>query len=390
MDNFEQMLNESLDKNAGVAMGEKITATIVSIGSEYIFLDLGMRSEGMILRSEFEKEGELTVKEGQSIDVVTVASKDGAVMCATRMGHGVVEKNDNKSALAARVKDAFDAELPVEGKVKGVNKGGFDIDIFGLRAFCPISQIDTAYCEKPDEHLEKTYLFKISRFENDGANIIVSRREILKVEEEEAKKRAFEILKAGDVIDGTVSNLMPYGAFVKIGGVEGLLHVSQISHTRINHPDEVLTQGQPIKVQISDINRDNGKISLSLKSLLADPWDEFIETVKTGSLFNGTVSRIMDFGAFVEILPGIEGLVHVSQMKTGEHVNNPRRLLNVKDSIEVRILDIDPDNRKISLTMVDHDAEEEKQATEDFRSASKAGSSMGTFGDLLNNSISKK
>ena len=394
-ENFEDMLNESFAAEAGIAIGQKITATVVSVGAEYVFLDLGTRSEGMVIREELERDGELTVNVGDQIEVVTAALKDGAMVCATRLGQGTVERSDDMGALVAQLKDAFDAGLSVEGKVKETNKGGFNVDIFGVRAFCPISQIDIAYCDTPDDHVGRTYEFVITRLENDGRNVVVSRRVLLQKAADIAKEKAWESLAVGQVMDGTVSSLKPYGAFVKLGDVEGLLHISEISHSRIQHPEEVLTAGQPVRVQIKDLDNAKKKISLSLKSLLADPWDEFAATTTTGRVFEGKVMKIADFGAFVEVADGIQGLVHVSQMKTGAHVSNPRSVVSVGQMVEVRVLEVDPQTRRVSLAMVDRDAEAEKANAEEFRSqksqsATSATASMGTLGDLLGKSLSRK
>lgn len=391
--NFEEMLNESFAADAGISIGQKIEAEVVSIGSEYVFLDLGTRSEGMLLRAELEKDGELSVSVGDKISVVTTAVRDGAMICATKMGQGSVERSDNMSAVVGQLQDAFDAGLAVEGKVKETNKGGFTVDMFGVSAFCPISQIDNVYCEAPDEHVGKTYMFAINRIENEGKNVVVSRRTILEQEAEVLRDKLWETLSAGQVLDGTVSSLQPYGAFVNIGGTEGLLHISEISHTRLQHPEEVLSKGQAIKVQIKELNPESKKISLSLKSLLDDPWDEFVGTTATGAVFEGKVAKIADFGAFVELSDGVQGLVHISQMKTAGHVSNPRSVVSVGQTVEVRVLEIDPSTRRVSLTMVDKDAEQEQANTDAFRASTKrsaASSSMGTFADVLNSSLKKK
>ncbi|MBN2529023.1 MAG: S1 RNA-binding domain-containing protein [Deltaproteobacteria bacterium] len=394
-DNFEQLLNDSFAVDAGISLGEKVLATVVSIGAEYVFLDLGTRSEGMVQRDELEKNGELTVKVGDEIEVVTSASKDGAIICATRLGQGSVERTDDTAALVAQLQDAYDAGLSVEGKVKETNKGGFNVDIFGVRAFCPISQIDITYCDTPDEHVGRTYEFAITKLENDGRNVVVSRRVLLQKAAELEKQRVWETLCVGQVMDGTVSSLQPYGAFVNLGGIEGLLHISEISHSRLQHPEEVLEKGQALRVQIKELNPEKKKISLSLKSLLDDPWDEFVATTTTGTVFNGKVMKIADFGAFVEVASGIQGLVHVSQMKKGSHVSNPRAVVSVGQQVEVRVLEVDPQSRRVSLAMVDRDAEQEQENAEAFRASSRksqsdSSASMGTLGDLLGNRLGKK
>jgi small subunit ribosomal protein S1 len=393
-DDFEDLLNESEAKVAGVAVGERLDAKVVSIGKEHVFLDIGIRSEGLLLRAEVERDGELTVAIGDRIPVFTVGARDGAVMCARRLGAvagSASDRRDDSEAVLAQLKDAFEAGMPIEGSVKEVNKGGFSVSVLGQRAFCPVSQIDRVYCEKPDEHLGRTYPFSIIRFEEGGRNIVVSRRAILEREAEEAAQIAIESLHEGDVVEGEITSLQKYGAFVDVGGVEGLVHVSELSHTRVGHPDEVVTKGQRVRVQIKEIDRAKGKISLSLKSLLDDPWNEALATLSAGRLAEGKVSRLAAFGAFVELYPGVEGLVHVSQMAADKRVNNPREMVAAGQKVRVRVLEIDPDRRRISLALVDENAEEEREATEAFRASNASHKrGMGTLGDLLGASLKKK
>jgi len=393
-DEFEDLLNETEAKVAGVGVGEKLDAKVVSIGKEHVFLDIGIRSEGLLARTEVERDGELTVSIGDRIPVFTVGARDGAVMCARRLGAaagGAFDRKDDMTAVIAQIEDAFNAGMPIEGTVKEVNKGGFSVHVLGVRAFCPVSQIDRVYCEKPDDHLGRTYAFAIARFEEGGRNIVLSRRILLEREAEEAAKIVLERLNVGDIIEGEVTSIQKYGAFVDVGGAEGLVHVSELSHTRIAHPEEVLSKGQHVRVQIKDIDRAKGKISLSLKSLLDDPWNEALANLSAGRIAEGVVSRLAQFGAFVELFPGVEGLVHVSQMAADKRVGNPREMVSQGQKVRVRVLEIDPERRRISLALVDENVEEEREATEAFRAtAANRKSGMGTLGDLLGAKLGKK
>jgi len=394
LEDFEKMLNDSEAKAAGVGVGEKLDATVVSIGKEHVFLDIGTRSEGMLQRAEVERDGKLTVAVGDRIPVFTVGVRDGAMMCARRLGAAAgnaLDRRDDAAAVLAQIKDAFDAGMPVEGTVKEAIKGGFSVSVLGHRAFCPVSQIDRVYCEKPEEHVGRTYAFEITGFEESGRNVVLSRRAILKREAEEAAKITIERLGPGDIVEGEVTSIRKYGAFVDIGGVEGLLHVSELSHARVGHPDEVVSKGQRVRVQIKEIDRVQGKISLSLKSLIDDPWNEALRSLAAGRMCEGTVTRLAAFGAFVELVPGVEGLVHVSQMAADKRVSNPREVVSPGAKVRVRVLEIDPDRRRISLALVDENAEEEREATEAFRASTgtrKQG--MGTLGDLLGDSRKKR
>jgi len=392
-DDFESMLDESFAADAGISPGEKIEVTVVSIGAEHVFLDLGTRAEGMIPREELTVEGELSVAIGDRITVFTTGSRDGAVECARTIGGASsMDRGLDKEALMEKISEAHDAGIPVEGIVKEVNKGGFSVSIMGVRAFCPVSQIERGFCETPEDHLEKTYSFSIIKYEEGGRNVVVSRRRILEQEAEEAAAEAWGGLKEGDIFDGTVSSVQKYGAFVDIGGIDGLVHVSEISHTRVEDPKEVLDVGQKVRVQIKDLNHSDKKISLSLKSLETDPWSDAVSKITSGRVMKGVVTRIVQFGAFVELMPGVEGLVHISQMSQEKRISNPREIVSQGGDVKVKVLEIDPDRRRISLAIVDENAQDEAAVTRDLQElqakASKSG--MGTLGDLLKGSIKKK
>jgi len=385
-DSFEAMLEESFAAPAGIAPGTKVDAVVVSIGKDHIFLELGTRADGMMRREEVGRDGEVTVAVGDRISVFTAGAKDGAVLCRMRVGvAGAMERSDDKDGVILQIREAYEAGLPVEGTVKEVNKGGLSVSLAGVRAFCPVSQIVRGFCEKPDEHLNKTYSFAVIKFEEGGRNVVRSRRKLLEEEAEASAREAWGHLSVGDILDGRVTSLQKYGAFVDIGGIEGPVHVSALSYTRVEHPEQVLAAGQEIRVQIKDLDERSRKISLSLKSLLQDPWAETVAGLTSGTVVGGKVTRLATFGAFVEIAPGVEGLVHISRMSGTKRVSNPREVVSVGGEVKVRVLEIDPDTRRISLELVDPDAEEEREAAESFRAASRpAGrSGMGTLGDLL-------
>jgi len=390
-DDFEQMLNESFAATAGVAAGEKREATVAKIGREWIYLDLGARSEGLLSRLEVERDGEVTIEEGQRLTVLTTGSRDGAVICALRLGKaGSGERvKDSGEALAA-LTDAFESEMPVEGTVKEVNKGGLSVSLMGLRAFCPLSQIERGYCEDPSQHVGRTHPFLITRIEEGGRNIVVSRKRLLEREAAELAREAMTTLAEGEVREGTVKSLKPYGAFVDIGGFEGLLHVSELAHTRVDDPAELLSVGQTVQVQVKEIDATAQKISLSLKALARDPFVDATAGLASGTVLRGRVTRIAPYGAFVEIAPGVEGLVHISRLAAGRRVNTPREVVQTGEEIDVLVVEIDAEARRISLERIDEDAEAERVATEEFRRETKPRSGgMGTLGDLLAGKLKK-
>jgi len=268
--------------------------------------------------------------------------------------------------------------MPVEGTVAESVKGGFSVTVMGQRAFCPISQIDNKYTENPADHVGQTYVFEIVKIEENGRNIVVSRRRLLAREAEIHAEKIWITLAVGQVLEGTVSTLKPYGAFVDVGGIEGLLHVSELSFNRVNDPKDMLAVGQKLNVAIKDIDRDKKKISLSLKSLLKDPWIEVTDSLSVGLVIKGKVTRLAQFGAFVEIQAGVEGLIHVSEMSPDRHVRTPREVVQEGQAVVVRILELDRERRRIGLAL----ESEDEPLTNESVAASTASAVKHGFGTL--------
>lgn len=325
--------------------GETVSGIVVKITKDTVFVDLGGKSEGVVEIEEFlDKDGNLTVREGERLDL-RIASLDEGI----RLTKGVRVQGAEAIDL---LRDALQSRLPVEGRVAGVNKGGFDIDLSGVRAFCPISQIDLRYCHNPQEHVGQRYAFRIMEIKDKGRNVVVSRRVLL---EEERKRQARETLanlKVGLEVEGKVTKLTDFGAFVELGGVEGMVHVSEISRARISRPSEVLQEGQTIKARILKVESDpkgRPRIALSMKVLEPDAWEKGFD-FKEGEIIRGKVSRVAEYGAFVEVAPGVDGLLHVSEMSY-ERVTDPRTIVKEGDEIEVYVLGIDFQSRRISLSL---------------------------------------
>jgi small subunit ribosomal protein S1 len=383
---FDEMLNDSFAPGKKLSPGDKVKATVVRVGQDYVFLDFGMRTEGLMMRSEVTDEsGEVTLAVGDETTVFVTAFRDGAILCGKRIGSSTGEdRSGDKEALMNTIREAFDSGMPVEGTVKETNKGGFDVQVMGVRGFCPISQIDNSFCETPEEHVGKTYGFEIIKFEEGGRNIVLSRRKILEREAEEAAKEVWETIKVGESYEGVVTSVMEFGAFVDIGGVQGLLHISEISYDRVEDPNEQLSKGQKLRVAVKDLDVEKQRISLSLKDLLDDPWDSTIASLSNNQIVNGRVVRLAPFGAFVELVPGIEGLVHISQMSGDRRINTPREVVAEGDQVDVRILEIDMERRRVSLSL--NTEADESNWRDELSSSPSADSStrtMGTLGDLF-------
>lgn len=352
-ESFAEMLNASFRPAARVRVGEVATGKVISIGRDSIFLDLGIRAEGMIDREECERQGELTVKPGDPLQVLVTSFRDGIFRCTARLRQSA--RGDSRSAkdspALAMLREAFAARIPVEGRVKAVNKGGFDVQVMGLKAFCPISQIEKNYCQKPEIHLEQTYSFLITQFEEDGRNIVIGRKELLLAEEREKSQKLWSELEVGQVREGRVTSVHDYGAFVDIGGAEGLLHVSEISYQKVQSAKDAIQPGQTLQVAVIKLDPEAGKISLSLKALLADPWTAAGDRLAVGSELPGRVVHMKPFGAFIELFPGVTGLLHVSRLGIGRRIQHPKEILTVDDEVRVRILAVDPERKTLSLTM---------------------------------------
>ncbi len=325
--------------------GDKVSGRVAKIGKDSVFVDLGGKSEGIADLQEFlDRNGNLSIKEGDWVEMRVSSIRDGV-----HLTKGI--KIQGAGALDI-LREAQRDLIPVEGRVSGVVKGGFEIDLSGIRSFCPISQIDLRFCERPEEHLGARYLFRIMEIKEKGKNIVVSRRVLLEEEQEKRSKETLERLRVDLECEGKVTKLADFGVFVDIGGIDGMVHLSEIAHVRIKHPSEILKIGQPVKVKVLKIEstpKGQPKISLSIKALEPDAWEKGLE-FEEGQILRGKVSRLTDFGAFVEVAPGVDGLVHISEISY-ERIAHPNQLLHEGDGVDVLVMGIDREARRISLSI---------------------------------------
>jgi small subunit ribosomal protein S1 len=352
-ENFAEMFEAySGGEREGLTIGDKVKGKVISIGRESVFLDTGTKVDGVVDLAELlDKNQEVTCKVGDILELYVVSSNGHEI----RLSRGLSGQRDSNSDI---LYDAFRNAMPVDGKVKEECKGGFRIELMGKRAFCPISQIDIKYVEKPAEYVGETFPFVITEYEEDGKNIIVSRRTLLKKEQEEKNKIFMTGLTVGMEIEGRVTKLMPYGAFVElIPGVEGMIHLSEMSWARTEKAEDILQAGDSVTVKILDIQDGKGgkdmKISLSLKQMTGDPWSEVSNKYHVGDKIKGKVTRCVKFGVFVEIVPGLEGLVHISQMSYTKRVLRPEDEVEPGEIVDVVINEIDPEKKRISLSIKD-------------------------------------
>jgi small subunit ribosomal protein S1 len=371
-----------------LAVGDRVRGAVVSIGHEVAVLELEGGGEGTLETLELRDEGgQLTVAVGEAIEARVVGLGDKAGFVTLRRGASRGVGRD----LGAGLAEAAATGLPVEGLVTGVNKGGLEVMVGGVRAFCPISQLELRPVADPAVYVGQKLLFRVTRFEDDrrGPNVVLSRRALL---EEEARVRAADTrakLVPGAVLSGTVTALKDFGAFVDVGGIEGLLPASEIGFQRGTKPSDVLAVGQPVTVQVMRIEkRDDPRrpeqVSFSLKALERDPWDDALATLRAGALVKGRVTRAEPFGAFVEVAPGVEGLLHVSELGAGKHLRHAREAVKPGDAVEVTVLSIDAEKRRISLGLgAREDAVDDEGRVAAARASGGPSGGMGTLGDLL-------
>jgi small subunit ribosomal protein S1 len=346
-DEFARLLDgEGSGEPRELKPGDKVTGTLVQIGEQECFVECGGRNELPLATEELRNDaGEMTHELGDTVTAHVQKGPDGLKLTMAL---------ELDKANLSMLQDAASSGTPVKGKVRGVNKGGLTVDIGGRRGFCPFSQIGLRRVDDPERFLEQELEFKILELSDDGRNIVLSRRALLQERREGEAQETRATLQLGDVREGQVTRLVPFGAFVDIGGVEGLVHISQIAHERVADPADVLREGQDVKVQVLEIqNLGQGRrerIGLSLKALAEDPWPVTARSLELGSEVTGEVTRLVDFGAFVQIQPGVEGLVHISEM-ADRRILHPREVCNEGDEITVKVLDVDLDRRRISLSM---------------------------------------
>jgi len=333
-------------------VGEVIEGQVVLIGESHAFLDVGSKSEATLdLKEITDEEGVVKLAVGDTIQAYVVS-----VEPEVTLSYAMARSHINREGL----QDAYDMGIPVKGKVSGVNKGGLEVDLGGVRAFCPISQIDVNFCEDSSIYLEQTLEFRVTQYAEEGRNVVLSRRALLEEEREEEATAIRAQLFEGVEIEGQVASLQPYGAFIELGGgIQGLVHISEIGHSRVEHPDEVLQVGQKIRVKVLRVEPDpknprREKIGLSIKALLGDPWQAVAADLVEGATMTGKVVRLQPFGAFVELAPGVDGLIHISELSE-RRVRHPSDVLEQGQMVTVTVLKVDPGSKRVSLSMLGQD-----------------------------------
>ncbi|MCD6525708.1 MAG: 30S ribosomal protein S1 [Desulfuromonas sp.] len=379
-EDFAAMLEASMSGSTRLELGQKTEATILQIGKDWVFLDIGQKGEGVLdVRELQDDDGELTAEVGDTISAFFMSRAGGEMRFTTRIGGG--------SSGAAQLEEAWRSGIPVDGRVEKEIKGGYEIMLPGsVRAFCPYSQIALRRQENPEELIGQSFPVKISQFSEQGRNVVVSRRQLLEEERRAQQEELKKTLKEGARVNGEVTSIRDFGAFVDIGGIEGLLPISEVAYSRVEDLNEVLHVGQQLELVVKRIDWADNKFSFSLRDTLADPWTTVNDNFPVGSTQTGKVSRLAQFGAFITLEEGIDGLLHISKLGEGKRLIHPREVLAVGQELAVTIEKIDVDQRRISLVP----AGTEVEVTETSWSDQMTGSGMGSFGALLQASQDKK
>jgi small subunit ribosomal protein S1 len=375
---FAELMAETPVEREWLHPGQMVNAVIVKITPEWIFIDLGSKSEGYLDGKEFlNGEGNLTVKEGDTIRAYFLSSRNNEKLFTTRIGRGDAGK--------AHLENAWRNGIPVEGKIIKETKGGIEVAMAGdIRAFCPFSQTGLPRSENISEYFGKILSFKITEYSDNGRNIVISHRAILEEEKTKQKEELKEVFKEGMIVQGKVISIQNFGAFVDIGGIQGLLPLSEVGWNRAEEIKDVLAVGDELSLSILKLDWGADKITLSRKATLPDPWSNIEGGFPKGSCHSGRVTSLTDFGAFVTLETGVDGLLHISKLAKGKRIKHAGEVLAKGQTVEVRIETVDADKKRISLSLVDSEGEENEEKNDDYHKyLGSQANSLGSLGDIL-------
>ncbi|UZH06802.1 30S ribosomal protein S1 [Heyndrickxia coagulans] len=329
-----------------LSVGDKVKASVVKVEEKQVLVSIeGSKVDGIIPISELSnlhiETASDAVKEGDELNLVVTKVEEDAVILSKR-------KYDAEKAWD-ELKEKFENQEIIEAEVNEVVKGGLVVDL-GVRGFVPASLVEDHFVEDFSDYKGKTLTFLIVELDENKNRLILSHRAVVEKEKEEKRQDILDHLEAGQVLEGTVQRLTNFGAFVDIGGIDGLVHISQLAHERVETPSDVVKEGEKVKVKVLSVDRDNGRISLSIKDTLPGPWEGIEQKAQKGTVLTGTVKRLVSFGAFVEVFPGVEGLVHISQI-SHKHVSTPHEVLREGQEVQVKVLDVNEQAHRLSLSM---------------------------------------
>lgn len=353
-------MNQEVSGMKEFSAGDIVTGKVVKIEEKQVLVDVGYKVEGIVPISELsslhvEKASD-AVSEGDELTLQVKKVEDDEIVLSKR----AVDADQAWGDLEAK----FESGEIFEAEVKDVVKGGLVVDI-GLRGFIPASLVETYYVEDFEDYKGKTLSLKVVELDREQNRVILSHRAVVEQEESAKKHEVLQSLEEGQVIEGTVQRLTDFGAFVNLGGIDGLVHISQLSHQHVEKASDVVEEGQEVKVKVLSVDRDNERISLSLKATQPGPWHDITSKVNPGETLEGTVRRLVSFGAFVEVFPGVEGLVHISQI-SNRHIGTPDEVLEEGQTVEVKVLDVDEDAKRLSLSMKELERDETRAEIQQY------------------------
>ncbi|WP_370224033.1 30S ribosomal protein S1 [Cytobacillus sp.] len=376
---MSEEMNQVEVKNFEV--GDKVKGQVTKVEEKQVIVDLAdSKLDGIIPISELsslhiEKAGD-AVSEGDELELEVLKVEEDALILSKR-------KVDAGKSWETLEKKFNEGEV-FEAEIKDVVKGGLVVDL-GVRGFVPASLVEAHFVEDFTDYKGKTMTFKIVELDKDKNRLILSHRAVIEEEKGKQKHQVLESLQAGQVLDGTVQRITDFGAFVDIGGIDGLVHISQLSYEHVEKPSDVVEEGQKVKVKVLSVDRDNERISLSIKETLPGPWDNISEKAPKGSTLDGTVKRLVSYGAFVEVFPGVEGLVHISQI-AHKHIGTPHEVLSEGQEVKVKVLDVNEQDQRLSLSIKDLLEKEQEEVTDYELPEENKGFSLGDMiGDQLKN-----
>ena len=388
-ESFGEMFDRSFVAPTRYEPGKKVSARVVKVTPEWVFLDMGRKGEGVLAAKELlDEAGTVTVKEGDTLEAYFVSSDGSEMLFTTRVAGG-------GAAGTAQLEDASNSGIPVDGVVVKEIKGGFEVRLAGgARAFCPHSQMDLSRSGGQGEHVGKRAAFRITKYGENGRNIVVSRRALLEEEEERKSREAMATLTEGMVMKGTVTSVREFGAFVSIGPIEGLIPISEIGWERVEDIQSVLSVGQEVEVAITRLDWANRRFSFSLKKTLADPWETAVDRFPAGSRHVGKVARLTAFGAFVSLGGGVDGLLHISKFGGGKRIRSAGEVLRAGQEIEVKVDSVDPVKRRVALSLPATESPETPgEEAEDYAkylAPPPAAPALGSLGEALKAKMERK
>ncbi|MFA7166800.1 MAG: 30S ribosomal protein S1, partial [Desulfoplanes sp.] len=344
---FGAVLDDYLDSDFGnVQVGNIVTGEVVKVDDNYVLVDVNFKSEGQLPISEF-KDGDknCTVKVGDKVDVFVVSKKDstGTIILSHQKAKRMQFLNE--------LEDILENKKTITGRIVRRIKGGYIVDINGMEAFLPGSHVDLRPVPDMDALVDQSFEFRVLKINRQRSNIIVSRRVLLEEARDSKRSALLDVLEEGQLIKGVVKNITDYGAFIDLGGLDGLLHITDMSWKRIKHPKELVQLGDELELKVLKFDQEKQKVSLGLKQLIPDPWENISGKYPEGTKCAGKVTNLVDYGAFVELEPGVEGLVHISEMSWTRKLRHPSQMVNLGDEVEVIILGVEPEKKRISLGM---------------------------------------